>query len=77
MTDKTRKHDLEYLHKVIKNPFSSSGEKQEAEESMKKIMNESGLVRSMREKLLHEMRQGRTENVRDISDYVLGKMRYQ
>ena len=77
MTHKTRQHDLEYLYGIIRNPSISSGERQSAEEAMKKILNESGLIRSMRERLLKEMRMGRTDNVRDISESVFGKMRYQ
>lgn len=70
MTDKTRLDDLEYLASVIRNPYVSSGQRREAEESLKKISNESGLTKSMRERLIKEMRAGRTENVRDITEYV-------
>ena len=77
MTDKTRTSDLEYLHGVIKNPYTSSGERKEAEVSLHKIVNESGLVRSMRERLVKEMRDGNTANVRDINEYVKGKSRFQ
>lgn len=73
MTDKTRLADLEYLTRVLANPYTSSGERREAEESLKKISNESGLTKSMRERLIKEMRAGRTENVRDITEYVHSK----
>jgi len=73
MTDQTRLDDLEYLSRVIRNPNTSSGERCEAEESLKKISNESGLTRSMRERLIKEMRAGRTDNVRDITEYVHSK----
>ena len=77
MTDKTRQGDLEYLSKVIKNPMKSSGERREAKISMHKIVNESGKVRSMREKLVKEMRAGNTDNVRDISEWVRKHGEYQ
>lgn len=73
----TRKYDIEYLLGVIANPFTSSGERREAEESLRKIKNESSLIKSMRERLLKEVRAGRTANVRDINEYVHGKLRYQ
>jgi hypothetical protein len=69
MTDKTRVSDLEYLQKVIENPMTPSGERKQAEEAIRKICNETGLVRSMRERLIKEMRMGRTANIRDISEY--------
>jgi len=77
MTDKTRVSDLEELNRIISNPNTSSGERREAEESARKIANESGLVKSMRERLVKEMRAGRTANVRDISEYVLKHSKYQ
>jgi len=75
--DKTRIPDIEYLLKVLRNPFTSSGEKREAQESLKKIRNESSLVKSMRQRLIYETRQGNYKNVRDINEYVFGKDRYQ
>jgi hypothetical protein len=70
MTDKTRLDDIEFLLRVIENPMTSSGQRREAEESLKSITNESGLTRSMRERLLKERRAGHTGNVREITEYV-------
>ena len=77
MSYNTRKYDILDLIEVIKNPMTSSGEKREAKESLKKITSESSLIRSMRQRLLAETRAGHSENVRDIREYVFGKMRYQ
>jgi hypothetical protein len=73
----TRKYDIEYLLKVIQNPMTSEGQRREAQEALKKISYESSLVKDMRYELIKAMRAGRTADVRDISEYVMGKSRYQ
>lgn len=75
--DKGRQADIEYLLRVIDNPYKSSGERQQAKESLKAIANETRLIKSMRESLIKATRAGRSEEVRDISEWVLKHSRYQ
>lgn len=68
--DKGRLADIDYLLRVIRNPNVSSGQREDAERSLRSISNESGLVKSMRERLIKEVRAGRTGNVKDIYEHV-------
>lgn len=68
MLDIGRKHDLEELTREL---YGATGmKKRDIEESISAIMNESGYTRSMRERLIKEARDGRFDNVKDISDQV-------
>lgn len=40
------------------------------------IKNESGSIRSMRERLVQAHRNGDTEEIKDIHDYIKGKSKY-
>lgn len=72
----TREHDLQHLREA----HAHSTNKRERElivEAGNKIKKESGLVRSMRESLLKEHRKGKTDNVKEIHEYIKGKDKYQ
>jgi hypothetical protein len=74
MTD-TRQADLNYLreaHKVA-SPFV----KKMIEQSANKIRKESQDVKSMREALIREHRQGNQGNIKDIHEIVAKKAKYQ
>lgn len=45
-------------------------ERDSLEKAVYLIMNENGYTKSMRESLIREMRQGRTDNVRDINEQI-------
>jgi hypothetical protein len=68
MLDKGRQADLEYIAKRM--PHAVGSEKQALERAVYDILNENGYTRSMRETLINEMRQGRTENVKDINEEI-------
>lgn len=74
MPDSGRQADLDYLLKMRRS--ASRGQIKEIDEAIEAIANESGLIRSMRERLIKEMRAGRPENVRDIHEYIKNKQRY-
>lgn len=72
----TRKADLQ----DVANEFNGSQDldmKQRAERTARKIQNESGLVRSMRKKLLHEASKGNWDNVYGIRKSIEKKDRYK
>lgn len=71
--DLGRMADLDYL--VERRKFASEAEKKSIDESINQICNESGLIRSMRERLIRETRAGRTENVKDIREWILNKQK--
>ena len=64
--DAGRKADLEGLANDL--TTASGSERTRIKEAMSKISNEDGYSRSMREALINETRQGRTDNVRDIRE---------
>lgn len=64
----TRKDDLAQLRKDY--PTANPRDKRKIEAAGRKIRNETGAVKSMRERLLREHRAGRTENVKDIHDFI-------
>lgn len=63
-----RQADLEYIAKRM--PHARGSERDALERAVETIMNENGYVKSMRERLIKEMRQGRTDNVRDINEEI-------
>ncbi len=73
--DKGRLADLEYLTQQLNGAVGSK--RKEIEEAIRTIVNESGLVRSMRERLIKESRAGNRDNVKDIHDYIKNKSRYR
>jgi len=70
-----RQADLEYLTEQLKGAVGFK--RRMIEENIRKICNENGLVRSMRERLIKEARNGHSANVRDINEYIKGKTRYE
>jgi hypothetical protein len=48
-----------------------------ARQSLKKIVNESKAVKSMRERLIKEMKAGKADNVKDITEYVNSHSKYR
>jgi accessory colonization factor AcfC len=71
----TRQHDLNELRKAWKN--ASSFHRKLIERTANRISKESGEVKSMREALIKEHRQGNRENIKDIHDIVSKKLKYQ
>jgi CRISPR/Cas system-associated endoribonuclease Cas2 len=66
--DQSRVYDLEELKRRWK--VAGFSERRSIERIAQKISQESGFTRSMRESLIREIRQGRTQNVRDIHEWV-------
>jgi hypothetical protein len=75
--DKTRIPDLQYLEERLRNPMVSADEKEQARRGIAKILKESKDIRNMRTSLVREVRAGRVDNVKDIHDYIQGKLKYQ
>jgi len=69
--DPSRIEDLKELTARLKHAVGS--EKQWIERTISSICNESGMVRSMRESLLKEARNGRRDNMKDIEEYARKK----
>lgn len=69
-----RKYDLETLRREYAGADLVG--KRQIEKTAKKIMNESGAVRSMRERLIKEHRKGNVGNIKDIHEYVKSKAKY-
>lgn len=76
MTDEGRKADLAYL----KNAYQSARtheERARIHDAAKAIVNETKTIRSMRERLIKEVRAGRVDNVKDIHTYIKDKGKYK
>jgi len=73
MTD-DRKYDLDILRREYAG--ADVFQKRQIEKTAKKIMNESGAVRSMRERLIKEHRKGNVGNIKDIHEYVKNRAKY-
>lgn len=74
---KDRIGDIQQLERVLNDPTASEWHKSKARLSIDKIRNESSIIRSMRKSLIREKKAGRNENVRDISEFVSKRSRYQ
>jgi hypothetical protein len=72
-----RVDDVIRLEAIIDNPNTPANHLQVAKDSLNKIVNESSDVRSMRKSLLKELKSGRSDNVRDITDFVNKHKKYQ
>ena len=57
--------------------MASAKQRKQIEETARKISKESGIVNSMRKRLIKEHRAGRVENVKDIHDFIHNKTKYQ
>jgi len=75
MLDAGRKADLEYLYRRRLQAIGS--ERISIDNSISSILNENGMVRSMREQLIRETKNGRWDNVKDINEYIKNKWQYQ
>lgn len=73
--DQGRVADLEWLYK--RRLSAGASERDSIDHSIASILNESGQVRSMRERLIKETQAGRWDNVRDIGEYIKNKSQYQ
>lgn len=67
---KDRIPDVQFLERVANNPLVSEFRRKQAKDAIKKIVNESKAIRSMRQSLIKEMKKGRADNIKDISEYV-------
>jgi hypothetical protein len=72
-----RIEDVMQLEDIINDPRTTQFHKDQAKRSVQKIVHESKDIRSMRKRLIKEMRAGRTENMRDITEYVSKHSKYQ
>ena len=75
--DPNRAMDVLYLLKTINNPLSSREDVARAKLSLELIRNESKEVKEMRKSLIREIKNGRVDNARDISEEVLKSSKYQ
>ena len=74
--DDGRQHDLQELNR-LRQTADTPLERKRIEASIDNIRHEDGAIKSMRESLIKEIRQGNTANVRDIHEYVAKKRKYQ
>lgn len=72
-----RIEDVMHLEDIINSPVSTIYHKDAAKKAIKKIVNENKDIRSMRKRLIKEMRSGRSDNVRDITEFVQKHSKYQ
>lgn len=70
-----RKEDLAYLQQIYKT--APPKKRQEIRQAAHLITNESRKVREMRQELIKNIREGKSENVRDIHEYVVTHKEYQ
>jgi len=73
--DKSREYDLQQLRKDYKT--ADRYQRKLIEKAADNIRKESGLVKSMRERLIKEARNNRKDNIRDIHEYIAEKLRYR
>lgn len=73
--DAGRVADLEWLYK--RRLQAGASERDSIDRSIDSILQENGMVRSMREQLIKESKAGRWDNVRDIGEYIKNKSQYQ
>jgi len=72
----SREHDIEDLIKAYYRADSHSARKNIYETAIK-IRNESGRVKSMREALIRAHRNGDTDEIKDIHDYIRNRSEYK
>ena len=71
----SRKYDLEVLRRDWKT--ADSHQRKSIERAAEAIRKETGMVRSMRERLIKEHRENHQGNIKDIHDYIKNKERYR
>lgn len=74
-----RAYDVLLLLKEMNNPLSSPEHRARAKLSLSLIKKETDnrSIRSMRQSLIKEIREGRPDNAKDISEYVTKHKQYQ
>lgn len=72
-----RAYDVLYLLKAVNDPKATPEQRARAKLSLELIRKESSDVKSMRQSLIKEIRNGRPDNAKDISEYIQGKEKYQ
>jgi hypothetical protein len=72
-----RVDDVMELESIIDSPYTPENYREVAKKSLHKILRESTAVKSMRKSLIKEMKLGRADNVRDITEYVSKHSKYQ
>lgn len=75
MSDTGRYHDITELYR-LQSRESNPSIRQTIQRTIQTIKNESGLIRSMREKLIKAHRNGDIKEVKDIHDFIKGKSEY-
>jgi len=70
-----REEDIKQLYGDLSRERNSSI-RQNIKHTISNIKNESGKVRSMREALVREHRNGNVENIKDIHDFIKRKSEY-
>ena len=75
MISEERKHDVAYL-KSIYNKVSPE-KRQEIHQTINKFHQESSKVRDMRKQLVRAMKEGKSENVKDINHWVQKHSEYK
>lgn len=70
-----RKYDLQQLNKEYKN--ANSDNRHRIDLTARKIVNESGKIRSMREELIKAHRQGNKDRIAGIHSYVEDHKEYR
>jgi hypothetical protein len=73
--DTGREHDIKELVNQL-NRETRPETRRTLNNTIQKIRNESGLVRSMRESLIKAHRSGNVQNVKDIHDFIKNKEKY-
>ena len=69
-----READKKVAYKATKS--SNADVRYSAKKALHNMNNESGAIKSMRQALIKAHRQGRTEEIKDIHDYIRNKSRY-
>ena len=63
-----RVDDIMQLEDIINDPSTPEIYKSRARHTIKIIVNETPIIRSMRKRLVKEMQSGRVDNIKDITD---------
>lgn len=75
MAGSGRTEDIMELYRLLERETNPST-RENIRFTIQTIKNESGSIRSMRERLVQAHRNGDTEEIKDIHDYIKGKSKY-
>lgn len=75
MNNTGRMQDIKELNR-LHDRTPNEGRRKSIRDTIKKISNETGLVRSMRESLIKAHRDNNVDEIKGIHDYIEGKERY-